>query len=78
MEDEGSVADHLSGVASTDGRWHHVAVRPLPPHALPTGAGAARTAAAPLTVGPIPHAQPRLARAVLSARAPSSPCLSPA
>lgn len=26
MEDEGSLADHLSGVGSTDGRWHHVAV----------------------------------------------------
>ncbi|GBF95915.1 hypothetical protein Rsub_08038, partial [Raphidocelis subcapitata] len=26
MEDEGVMADHLSGVAATDGAWHHVAV----------------------------------------------------
>ncbi|WIA11894.1 hypothetical protein OEZ85_011978 [Tetradesmus obliquus] len=26
MEDEGTLADHLSGVAATDGQWHHVAV----------------------------------------------------
>jgi hypothetical protein len=26
MEDEGGLSDHLSGVGSTDGRWHHVAV----------------------------------------------------
>ncbi|KAI8473932.1 MAG: concanavalin A-like lectin/glucanase [Monoraphidium minutum] len=26
MEDEGTLADHLSGVSATDGKWHHVAV----------------------------------------------------
>lgn len=26
MEDEGVMADHLSGVSATDGQWHHVAV----------------------------------------------------
>lgn len=26
MEDEGVLSDHLSGLGSTDGRWHHVAV----------------------------------------------------
>jgi hypothetical protein len=26
MEDEGTLADHLSGVAATDGQWHHIAV----------------------------------------------------
>ncbi|PRW20453.1 concanavalin A-like lectin glucanase [Chlorella sorokiniana] len=26
MEDEGGLSDHLSGLASTDGRWHHIAV----------------------------------------------------
>ncbi|KAI8469316.1 MAG: concanavalin A-like lectin/glucanase domain-containing protein [Monoraphidium minutum] len=26
MEDEGTMADHLSGVSATDGQWHHVAV----------------------------------------------------
>lgn len=26
MEDEGTLADHLSGVSATDGQWHHVAV----------------------------------------------------
>ncbi|KAK9814590.1 hypothetical protein WJX72_008328 [[Myrmecia] bisecta] len=26
LEDEGTVDDHLSGVASTDGEWHHIAV----------------------------------------------------
>jgi hypothetical protein len=26
MEDEGTIADHLSGVAATDGQWHHIAV----------------------------------------------------
>ena len=26
MEDEGRQGDHLSGVAATDGRWHHIAV----------------------------------------------------
>ena len=26
MEDEGRQGDHLSGVAATDGRWHHTAV----------------------------------------------------
>jgi len=26
MEDEGTLADHLSGVSATDGTWHHVAV----------------------------------------------------
>lgn len=26
MEDEGTMADHLSGVAATDGQWHHIAV----------------------------------------------------
>lgn len=36
MEDEGSFADHLSGVAATDGTWHHIA-------------GAARVAGIPLS-----------------------------
>jgi len=26
MEDEGTLADHLSGVSATDGNWHHIAV----------------------------------------------------
>jgi hypothetical protein len=26
MEDEGTLADHLSGVSATDGQWHHIAV----------------------------------------------------
>ena len=26
MEDEGHLSDHQSGVAATDGNWHHVAV----------------------------------------------------
>lgn len=26
MEDEGGLADHLSGISATDGRWHHIAV----------------------------------------------------
>ncbi|KAG1674619.1 hypothetical protein FOA52_001868 [Chlamydomonas sp. UWO 241] len=26
MEDEGTLADHLSGVSATDGSWHHIAV----------------------------------------------------
>eukprot|EP00879_Flechtneria_rotunda_P000467 GHRR01000568.1.p1 GENE.GHRR01000568.1~~GHRR01000568.1.p1 ORF type:complete len:1094 (+),score=373.48 GHRR01000568.1:402-3284(+) len=26
MEDEGQLSDHLSGVATTDGLWHHIAV----------------------------------------------------
>jgi len=26
MEDEGTMSDHLSGVAATDGLWHHIAV----------------------------------------------------
>ena len=26
MEDEGTWSDHTSGVASTDGKWHHIAV----------------------------------------------------
>jgi hypothetical protein len=26
MEDEGSIEDHSSGIAATDGEWHHVAV----------------------------------------------------
>lgn len=26
LEDEGTLADHTSGIASTDGRWHHIAV----------------------------------------------------
>ena len=25
MEDEGTLADHLSGIAATDGKWHHIA-----------------------------------------------------
>lgn len=26
MEDEGTLSDHLSGIAATDGNWHHIAV----------------------------------------------------
>jgi cysteine-rich repeat protein len=26
MEDEGTLADHLSGISATDGNWHHIAV----------------------------------------------------
>jgi hypothetical protein len=26
MEDEGHLSDHQSGVAGTDGNWHHIAV----------------------------------------------------
>lgn len=26
MEDEGMFGDHLSGISSTDGAWHHIAV----------------------------------------------------
>ena len=26
MEDEGSRRDHTAGFASTDGRWHHIAL----------------------------------------------------
>lgn len=26
MEDEGTFSDHTSGVAATDGNWHHIAV----------------------------------------------------
>ena len=26
MEDEGTLADHTSGISSTDGKWHHIAV----------------------------------------------------
>lgn len=26
MEDEGTLSDHLSGIAVTDGNWHHIAV----------------------------------------------------
>ena len=26
LEDEGSQADHTAGFASTDGKWHHIAV----------------------------------------------------
>lgn len=24
MEDEGHIGDHTSGVAATDGHWHHI------------------------------------------------------
>ncbi len=27
MEDEGVLRDHTSGMSSTDGKWHHIAVR---------------------------------------------------
>ena len=26
MEDEGTISDHTSGISSTDGKWHHIAV----------------------------------------------------